>query len=536
MLIDAQKVDRGTVLDFDLAIVGSGPAGITIADRLRNGQLSVGLLDGGGFDPELRTQRLYRGENLGDPYYALDACRYRLFGGSSNRWGGWCRPLDPIDFERRDWVPGSGWPIGSAQLEPFYADAAELLDLATSDFALSSWSDRMPPLLPISSEELQHEILQFSSPTNFAERYGPRILSAANITTLIHANVTGIVLDPDGGFVEALRVQTLSGRSITVRARAAVLATGGIENARLLLASCDARPAGLGNEYDLVGRYFMEHIHVACGHIAATGAPIDRAFFGSSRFGGVSVRGLLAPTPAALRRHRLPSCSLALETWSHDIHGTPFTGWSPFLTTAPVRAYRRLRRHQLAAADRFKRRAELLWKHMRVIRNGGADFRAQAQDVDGFVRGRRVSAVYFRAEQLPDPTSRVRLGARCDELGTPLASLDWRIGGSNLTAIESWLSLFDAELRAAGVGRVIMPAEGWKAGVIGGPHHMGTTRMSSSSRTGVVDAQCRVHSVKNLYIAGSSVFTTGGHANPTFTVVALALRLADHLRRELNAR
>lgn len=536
MLIDARTIDDGTELDYDLAVVGAGPAGIAIVDRLRTARLSIGLLESGGFDPELGTQRLYRGEIVGDPYFALDACRYRLFGGSSNRWGGWCRPLDPIDFERRDWIPGSGWPIGSAELEPFYADAARLLELSTPDFTLSSWSSRLPSPLPLEGEDFEHAIFQYSPETNFAKRYGERIRAAANVTTLIHANVTEMLLDPGGARVRALRVRTLTGRSFTVRARAVVLATGGIENARLLLASRDLRPAGLGNEHDLVGRYFMEHIHVASGHVAAMGDPIPRGFYRKARYDDVLVRGVLTPTARALARHRLPSCSIALEARSWSFHGTPFLGWSPRLTTAPVIAYRRLGHRHPVAADRLKAGAELLWKAARIAKNGRAELNARARYLPDRARGWRVISLYFRAEQVPARASRVSLGTGRDELGMPLTRLDWRVGDNNCASIIGWLTALDSALRSAGIGHVVMPTEGWEAGVIGGPHHMGTTRMSADPRDGVVDAHCRVHSVDNLYIAGSSVFTTGGYVNPTFTIVALALRLADQLTRALNDR
>ncbi|MDQ6805049.1 MAG: lycopene cyclase family protein, partial [Actinomycetota bacterium] len=105
MLIDGRQIDDGARLTSDLVVVGAGPAGISIVDRLRGSGLSICLIDGGGFTPDLRSQRLFRGESVGNPYYRLDACRYRQFGGSSNHWGGWCRPLDPIDFAQRDWLP-----------------------------------------------------------------------------------------------------------------------------------------------------------------------------------------------------------------------------------------------------------------------------------------------------------------------------------------------------------------------------------------------------------------------------------------------
>jgi choline dehydrogenase-like flavoprotein len=536
MLIDARTIDDGAELEFDLAIIGSGPAGIAIADQLRNvGGLSIALIESGGFDPELRTQRLYRGENVGDPYYGLDTCRYRLFGGSSNRWGGWCRPFDPADFEPREWIPGSGWPIRSEDLEPYYTDTARLLELSTPDFSMARWSDRVPAPLRTAGSDFEHVIYQFSPETNFAEQYGPLILAASNITTLIHANVTRIGLDTSGERVDSLLIRTLSGRSHTIKARVVVLAAGGIENARLLLASRDQRRTGIGNENDLVGRYFMEHIHVGAGHIAANGHPIPTGFYQQSAVDDTVIRGAMTPSADALRRTQLPSCSIALETWSHSVHGAPFLGWSPVVTTGPVIAYRRLHRKHPGLADSIRGRAQRMWRSGHMARNARAEIHARTRHIANRLKGLHVVALYFRAEQVPDRDSRVLLDARCDELGMPLARLDWRVGESDRASIIHWLQTLDAGLQQTGTGTVVMPQEGWEKGVIGGPHHMGTTRMSADPHTGVVDSDCRVHSVQNLYVAGSSVFTTGGYVNPTFALVALALRLADHLKRDLTS-
>jgi choline dehydrogenase-like flavoprotein len=146
-----------------------------------------------------------------------------------------------------------------------------------------------------------------------------------------------------------------------------------------------------------------------------------------------------------------------------------------------------------------------------------------------------VCSLYFRSEQAPDPDSRLTLSDRRDALGMPELRLDWRVNQVDIDAISGWLAALDGDVRAAQLGRVVPPRAGWERKIIGGPHHIGTTRMSASARSGVVDAQCRVHSVENLYVAGSSVFVTGGYANPTFTLVALALRLADTLRDRLRA-
>ncbi len=534
MRIDARCIEGGTELQFDLAVVGSGPAGIAIADRLRGSGLRIALIESGGLDPELGTQQLYRGENVGDPYFNLATCRHRLFGGSSLAWGGMCRPLDPGDFERRDWIADSGWPISSADLEPLYGDVARLLELPSADFGLSSWTDRVPAPLPLTGNDFKPAIYLHSPKTNFGDRYGPRLFAANDVTVLLHANVTGIMLEGDTPRVSSLVIRTLTGRSLKVNARAVVLATGGIENARMLLASRSQRSNGLGNESDLVGRCFMEHLHVAAGHIS-TDRPIETAFFEKAAYGDAVVKGVVTPTARALREHRMPNCSIALETWSHAIHRSPALGWSPLLTVAPSAAYRRLRRAHPAAAQRLWYVAHGGWRLSRAARHSAAGLDLSARYRSELSRGRHAASLYFRSEQTPNRASRVTLAERRDALGVPLPRLDWRVRDLDRNGIVTWLETFDSALREAELGRVVMPGDGWEPRVIGGPHHMGTTRMSADPRDGVVDEHCRVHSLDNLYVAGSSAFATSGYANPTFTLLALALRLADHLKRRFDA-
>jgi choline dehydrogenase-like flavoprotein len=535
VLIDARQIEDGAQLTSDLVVVGAGPAGISIVDRLRSSGLSICLLDGGGFLPEVATQRLYRGECIGDRYFRLDGCRNRQFGGSSNRWGGWCRPLDPIDFERRDWLPWSGWPINQTELEPFYADAAELLQLPTSRFDVASWPDGMPPPMDMSDSNFENAIVQYSPETNFGIRYRERIANANRVTIVLHANVTELVLDPDGDRIEAVHVRTLSGRSFRVQGRAVVLATGGIENARLLLVSRRARGAGVGNEHDLVGRFFMEHLHAPAGHLIVTDTPIDREFYRKASYDGRLVRGLLTPTADAQARHRLLACSISVER-DHYPYGTPFVGWHPAIRTAPDRAYLQLQRRGHAdVAAKLKGGVDRIWNATRIVETwrSAREARGRYAAVSGTKRGQLLS-LYFRSEQAPNPLSRVSLSERRDALGIPESRLDWQRHGSDTGSILSWLARLDADVQRKSLGHVVLAPEDWEDKIVGGPHHMGTTRMSADPRTGVVDPRCRVHSVKNLYIAGSSVFTTGGHANPTFTLVALALRLADELHRSLT--
>jgi choline dehydrogenase-like flavoprotein len=534
VLVDARAAQSGTELCCDICIVGAGPAGIAIANRLRDSGLQVLLLESGGFKLEYPTQSLYRGEIDGDRYFRLDACRWRMFGGSSNRWGGWCRPLEACDFTARDWIPYSGWPISAKTLKPYEADAAELCQLPNASFDLAAWRDRFADRLDFAGQNFQNTVFQHSPETNFGEVYRARLVAATNVTTMLHANLLEMRLDRDSCRIASLQVGTLTGRRFTVRPKAVVLAAGGIENARLLLASRTDRPAGLGNEFDLVGRHFMEHLHMPLGHLLVARGAGDNHFYRKVIFDDVRLRGVLTPTPAAQERHRLLATSIAIEPPSFSL-GTPFVGWPPRLMVGPVRFYRLLRARGLpGVAERLKQVVQRVysvparvdsWRSARRARSSAP----QVQPTD------RIYSLYFRGEQAPDPANRIVLSERRDALGMPESRLEWRIKPIDAASMTSWLGILDQEARARGIGRVIEPREGWQDGFTGGPHHMGATRMAADPRHGVVDAHCRVHSVDNLYIAGSSVFATGGYANPTFALVTLALRLADTLQQRLRS-
>ncbi len=532
MFLDARSIDDGAELTGDLCVIGGGPAGIAIVERLRRSGLKVILVEGGGLEPKASAQELYDGENVGHRYLPLHTCRFRLFGGSSNRWGGWSRPLEPLDFEQRDWVPWSGWPIGAATLEPYYGPAAELLQLSSDRFDLPYWAGRLPSPFHL-GDEFGNTLIQYSPQTNFGEVYRAGIFGSRNVTALLNASVTGLRLEPGTHRVGSAAVATGADRDFTIRARAFVLATGGIENPRLLLASRADRPAGLGNENGLVGRFFMEHLHVPAGHLVPSAAAADRSFYESGRYGEAKLRGFIAPTADAQRRHRLLSCFVGVEPPDYPF-GTAYLGWPPEVTFGPIRLYRRLRRTPAApVAERAKIAAERAF----FLRRRAATWSAARQAL-GRANGdgpgaETIHSLYFRTEQAPDPASRVSLGDLRDRFGVPQVRLDWRVNPVDTASIVAWLGRLDEAVTSAGLGRLVMPREGWEEGIIGGPHHMGTTRMSASPAQGVVDGHCRVHSLDNLYVAGSSVFPTSGYANPTFTIVALAVRLADRLRDRL---
>ncbi len=534
MLIDTRFVANNAGFDCDLCVVGAGPAGISIVDRLRNSGLSIILLESGGFNLELPTQKLYRGEIHGRPYFRLDACRWRLFGGSSNRWGGWCRPLEPIDFDKREWLPHSGWPITADTLQPYISDASKLLELTSHSFEFRDWQNRLSKPLDLSGTDFENIVFQFSPETNFGEVYRDRLINDPDIKVFVYANVTDIRLEPQSNRVGTLRASTLTGRTINVRPRATALATGGIENARLLLASQRDRSAGLGNQNDLVGRFFMEHLHVPVGHLLTPPGAFHSEFYRKTQYGPARLRGVIAPRATAQNSAHLLGTSIAIEPPRYSF-GTPFVGSPPALTFPPAELYKRFRKGRLARLSERARRAIEMVQALPIKMQTSRAARGASRRVSEDDRqGRNLHSLYFRAEQAPAAINRVSLSSTRDALGVQETRLDWSVTQQDTNSIQAWLKAFSRDVRARGLGQVVAPAEGWEDVIIGGPHHMGTTRMSDDPRNGVVDADCRVHSIENLYVAGSSVFATGGYTNPTFALVALALRLADTLKVRLR--
>lgn len=495
MFLDARGVPQGSELRYDLCIIGAGAAGITLARELTRAGTSVCVLESGGFTSDERVQLLYDGDNVGHDYTPLTQTRVRMFGGSTGHWEGWCRPLDPVDFIERPWVSGSGWPLARSELDPYYARAQKVCQLGPYEYDPDYWVRRIGAApLARSDPRVAAAVFQFSPPTRFGAVYRAQLRRARNVRIFLHANAVGFD-SPGGRRIERVRVATLSGQRFSVASPLVVLATGGIENARLLLAS------GLGNQHDLVGRYFADHLHAPVALVALPGSPAVTSFYALHKgLAGATIRGVSTLSKQAERAHQSLRFSAVL---------------------APVEE------------DPFVRRSE---ESERRAEKRGAAVGSVARALDGGPE-RRLFSLFMRAEQAPNADSRVTLDDQRDALGVRKARLDWQLGDLDRQSVVVSVRTFAAALGAAGIGRVysrpLVEDDFWPR-IFGGNHHIGTTRMHRNPRQGVVDGDCLVHGVDNLYVAGSSVFPTSGYANPTLTIVALALRLADHLRRRLR--
>ncbi|MEM7581797.1 MAG: GMC family oxidoreductase [Acidobacteriota bacterium] len=497
MLIDARELEDGAVVEKDLCILGAGAAGISIARELNGHGLSVALLEGGGFERSGESQELYQGTcgtPLIDPY--LPASRLRYFGGTTNHWLGYCRPFDAIDFRKREWVPHSGWPIELETLEPYYRRAAEVCRVAP-DF------DGVAPLVPESANRIWTFPFHVA-PLRFGYAYRGELVDSANVEVFLHANALRLELRPNGGSVESVEVATGGERRLRVRARAFALALGGIENARQLLISDDVQPTGIGNAHDQVGRYFMEHpifpVAQICTH------------HGDGPFTDETVRS----TDTWARSFRL---SDAEQQRSSILNGCLSFNLIPRVEDV---------RGQLLAG-----------RSWRVVEAFLAEREAAGEAVSLNDAEEPESALYFtrfdvRAEHAPNPESRITLGEATDRFGHRRVRLDWRLQAIDFESVRRAVEVLAEDAGRFGWGRVRLdPAVDLERGYTPGFHHMGATRMQDDPRRGVVDRNCMVHGVANLGIAGSSVFCTSGYANPTFTIVALAVRLADHLKEML---
>jgi hypothetical protein len=316
MHTDARTLQAGHLLEADLCIVGAGAAGISIAREWIGAARTVLLLEGGGFDYEPRMQDLYRAENVGLPYFPIQAARLHYFGGTTGHWAGFCAPYDASDFERRDWVPHSGWPITRAELDPYYARAQRVLELGPYDYDVASWQRRVPSLVPwpMDARRLWTKLWQFSPPTRMGTRYRDEIVNARNVHLVTYANVCEVETNESASAVTGLRVKTIDGKELHARAKQYVLACSTIQNARLLLASNRHATAGLGNGHDLVGRYFMLHLEMPTGQLVLTGAGAQRASTALYEFtwGQKHARGELAPTPTLQRERRMLNATVSL--------------------------------------------------------------------------------------------------------------------------------------------------------------------------------------------------------------------------------
>ena len=508
MFFDAGGGDRSRfAAAFDACVIGAGPAGITLARALSARGFEVALMEGGGLDVSVDSQDQYVGEIAGMDYIDLDAVRLRVFGGCSEHWSGECRAFDAEAFEPLPQRP-LAWPIRKPDLDPYQPAAAEILDLA------QPW---MPAdlALPQSGDRFRNVRFQQSPPTRFGQKYHDEIAADPRIACCLNANLVDLVLDADLAAVAgaAFRSYDPGDPGFTVKARTYCLCLGGLENPRLLLNCNRQKPQGIGNDHDLVGRYFCEHP----SRTVADARFVNRPEIRQDR---------LAPTPDFMRESGTLGYTLRVE-------------WRDYPPQSLVKA---LRVGAKCATSATRRLAQVPGEPIPCRGDG---------PVEEFLIRRYPGThptgwVFMISEQALNRDSRVSLGEQTDDFGLRRIRLDWRLSELDYHTMQTALLELGAYFAEAGIGRIRLrdwllgpePRMPGGADVVhggewnGGYHQMCTTRMADDPREGVVDRDCRVHGLANLYVGGSSVFATPSSVPPTFTIVQLALRLADHLNQE----
>ena len=555
MLIDTNELDpQAARPTYDVCIVGSGPAGLTVAHELRGRRLRVCVLESGQAGKTEHADRLKTVRSEGEITIA-DHSRERILGGTSSTWDGLSAPLNPIDVEPRSWISTSGWPIDYADLSAYYAQAADRYgfphpDLFTREHITAlradgdyrfTWSRLTEGLL-----------LAPTRPQRFATLLRP-YLASLDVDVYTDASVIELVGNSSRSAVDACEARTRGDKALRLRASVFVLAAGGIENARLLLNSRDMCPGGLGNDHDQVGRYFMNHPRNPHG-IVSLGVELRHlpAYF-----------GCLYQRKAAYIALRLDDrTQRELGVLDSYVRLEPLYPWSDVEGVQLLINYIKSRRWLWERLQNYKGEFAALRDYsetgdgsdMKIL--GGvpslsrllAAMLRTPRPVSQYVFHRvldkktrpPVRAVRIRnfMEMEPHRDNRVMLAPERDRYGKTLALVKHSPTPLDRRSLIELHRAVGMELGAAGIGTFsssLAEAHPWPVNE-DPSHHIGATRMGRSPATSVVDADCRLHAVPNVYVAGSSTFPTSGYANPTYTIVALAIRLAEHLGNVLAHR
>ena len=551
MLIDSRNLAADEVIETEVCIVGAGPAGITLARELIGQDFRVCLLESGDLEFNQETQSLSEGETVGDPFPNLQDMRHRQFGGHANVWnieinnqqlGLRHMPLDEIDFEKRDCVPYSGWAFSKSHLDPFYDRAHAVCKLGSFAYEAEAWEDAKSPRLPFIGDRVTTDMFQFGPRDIFTNEYRKQINQSPNITTYLNANVVEIETDETAKNVKSVRLACLQGNKFSVVAKIFILATGGIENARLLLLSNQTQKTGLANQNDVVGRFFMDHPFIRSGMLYPSSRKIfnSTALYDLRRVNNVTVMGKLHLTEEVIRREQLLNMSFMLYPRDDKYRSSAKASAKTLFSSIrggqiPKNAFQHLGNVMTniddLVVDWYQYHIKRQYLFPDLSHGGWSDRKGNE---DRYVK----FEVLSQTEQVPNPDNRVTLSTKLDQLGCPQAQLTYRWSEIDISSVKRSQAILAEEIARAGLGELHIERDGElpDAMSFSTHHNMGTTRMHIDPKQGVVDANCQVHGISNLFIAGSSVFPTGGYANPTLTIIALAIRLADRVKTQFAAK
>jgi choline dehydrogenase-like flavoprotein len=553
MLIDAETIEVGTIIKSDIVVVGSGPAGTVVALELAKAGYDVALIESGDLKFSAESQDLSTAENFDPKFHAsMSDCTRRQLGGTSVIWGGRCLPYDPVDFDRRTYIPNSNWPIMYEELESYFARACQYFFCGESEFDINNIPNieqkSIIPGLP-DTEVLTSKLERWSLPTNFGKEYFKNFQQSQKIKVFYNLTCTEIETNEQGNRVELIHLQTLKGRKILAKCQKYVLAGGALNTTRLLMVSDRKHSGGIGNHSGLLGRFYMGHLSGSIATAHFTTAPKDTVFGFDRDPDDIYLRRRFSFTREFLHEKQLSN----IVAWL----GVPKFGDSSHQNGILSAAYVALnipglKNYLTPTATRKMAIGEDNGKSYRShISNILRDFKqvltfAPYFGYERYIAKRKIPALFvysaaneyplhYHSEQIPNYNSFVNLSDKFDKLGMRKLNINIQFLQQDIDNVIKAHEFWDHHLRKHDCGYLKYLTDDLAASVWeqagDGFHQVGTTRMSAHPNDGVIGTNCNVHGVDNLFIASSSVFVTSGQANSTFMIVSFALRLADHLKK-----
>jgi choline dehydrogenase-like flavoprotein len=518
LIVDLERAGSVPSGLFDVCVVGAGAAGIVLAVELARKGKRVLLLEAGGARHERRSQTHYASESVGLPYSGHREARARVLGGTTTLWGGQILEIDAHVFRRRDWIEGSGWPFEKDVLAPYYKRAAEHEGLAKVPADASEIWHRLGVEAPDFGDALVSAFSRWCPVQNLADIHASTLRMHPSLVTCLHANAVELQLGDNSLIANSIRCRTLSGKEAIFEADAFVLCMGGIENSRFLLQPREDGSQPPWNRRGSVGKHYQDHVVTTAGEGFEISPAHARSFFDYVSVDGMRFHPKVKLSAAAQEENQtLDVCGAVAFVTGADRDDLAFAFETyRFLKT------RRLELVSLGRLLHFLRNLpELAWHKV---------------PYDRLVRRKSKTRLKLRphCEQTPLSRGEVSLGTARDVLGLLTARVAWQTSDLELHSIRTYTKLFGEALQAHGIGRLeidesLSADAGMIARIEENRHHIGGTRMADDESRGVVNPDLKLYGTQNVYVCGSSVFPCAGFANPTHTIIALAIRLADHL-------
>jgi len=525
MIIDANNIESKSIFKADICILGGGIAGIVLANELLSTNKNIILLESGSEQYDDKTQGLYEAESTPSIFPNPRASRLRFLGGSSNHWENSTERFSPIDFKKRDWISDSGWPLTYGELEPYYTKAEEYAKVDKGGYQFEFWKEKFNSTDIFSKSTLFSSTVSKSSlyPTQFYREYGDNLARAKNIKIITNANVVNLKYNTETQVVNSAIFRTFKDEQHQVDANTFIMCFGGIENARMLLTFNEKYKNKLGNEYDNVGRYFMEHPTVRAAHfLPLQENKLDKIYEGTID-DELYITARASLSEAAQMAHRTNNLRMY------------FTKRSKIELSAGISSS-----HIISNSIKNSETPEEFGGHLlniiKDIDHIAEAFLRKELDTSFFDSTHEFGGyqIISMIEQTPDRNNRVQLGKEKDSLGIKKVKIDFRVTETDKEKTWTTLELLAKDPSIQSIGRVRLLKDRdsriWTSQLGFGQHHMGTTKMSDNVKSGVVDPSLKVFGTKNFYISGSSVFPTGGHVPPTLTIIAVTIRLAHTLK------